>query len=369
MSRPTRTLVDRPDLDQLKRQAKDLLKAFVAGDAAAVAEVNAHYGRATAATFALSDAQLVLARAHGYESWPKLKAYVDGVTVRRLVEAVRAGDVPAVESMIAKRPEIVNFDVSEVDEHHAIHHAVMTRQPEMVRRLIQLGADPRAGIYPHRHATTAVALARERGYDEIVAILRDDQRRPPAGFETRSAVNAPSRETGLVSRAVAANSEDTLRQLLESGLDPDESGTLPGVDEVIATWGEPLRECAIEGRLPLARLLLDHGANPNTNVYAATSALYEAYKRRDTSMIALLETHGGRLDAIAIADLALIEPARRLLDENPALVSDVLWGAMSNSSSDLVRLALERIDWPREDPRWYRHLENGMYSPVHVENF
>ena len=50
---------DRPDLAQLKRQAKELLKAFVAGDAAAVAEVNAHYQRADAARFALHDAQLV----------------------------------------------------------------------------------------------------------------------------------------------------------------------------------------------------------------------------------------------------------------------------------------------------------------------
>ena len=42
-SLPTRTLREHPDLDQLKRQAKELLQAFIAGDEKIVAEVNAHY--------------------------------------------------------------------------------------------------------------------------------------------------------------------------------------------------------------------------------------------------------------------------------------------------------------------------------------
>ncbi len=79
---PTRTLREQPDLDQLKRQAKELLQAFKGGDAAAVVEVSAHYHGADPATFALHDAQLVIARAYGFESWPKLKAFVDGATVR-----------------------------------------------------------------------------------------------------------------------------------------------------------------------------------------------------------------------------------------------------------------------------------------------
>ena len=62
-SLPTRTLPPRPDLEQLKRQAKELLASFVSGEAAAVAEVTAHYRDADPATFALHDAQLVLARA------------------------------------------------------------------------------------------------------------------------------------------------------------------------------------------------------------------------------------------------------------------------------------------------------------------
>src|SRR5579872_578350 len=93
---PTRRMREQPDLEQLKRQAKQLLSAFRAGDSAAIESVNAHYDNAQAAAFALHDAQLVIARSYGFDSWPKLKAYVDGVTIGRLVEAVRAGDIERV---------------------------------------------------------------------------------------------------------------------------------------------------------------------------------------------------------------------------------------------------------------------------------
>src|SRR2546423_10192759 len=81
---PTRRMREHPDLEQLKRQAKELLRRSVAGEAAALAEVNAHYRIADASKFGLHDAQLVIHRSYGFESWRKLKAYVDGVTVRQL---------------------------------------------------------------------------------------------------------------------------------------------------------------------------------------------------------------------------------------------------------------------------------------------
>ena len=107
---PARSLREHPDLNQLKRQAKELLADYRAGDADAVTEVTHHYRGADPATFALHDAQLVLARAHGFESWPKLKAFVDGATVSRLIDAVRAGDGALVERLLDARPEIVNME-------------------------------------------------------------------------------------------------------------------------------------------------------------------------------------------------------------------------------------------------------------------
>ena len=60
---PTRALPEYSDLDQLRRQAKEPLAAFLAGSPAAIAEVNEHYHGANSLGFALHDAQLALARA------------------------------------------------------------------------------------------------------------------------------------------------------------------------------------------------------------------------------------------------------------------------------------------------------------------
>ena len=109
---PTRKLRSNPDLDQLKRQAKELLKAFVEGDESAAREVRAFHPAPSPETFALHDAQLVLARSYGYETWPRLKAFVDGVTVGRLLEKVRANDLDAVRDILTVRPELVNVPVT-----------------------------------------------------------------------------------------------------------------------------------------------------------------------------------------------------------------------------------------------------------------
>jgi hypothetical protein len=83
-SYPTRQLPKQPSLEQLRKQAKDLWAQYRAGDPAAVAEVETFERRPHPATFALNDAQRVLARAYGYESWPKLEAFVDGANVTSL---------------------------------------------------------------------------------------------------------------------------------------------------------------------------------------------------------------------------------------------------------------------------------------------
>ena len=99
----TRKLSAHPDLNQLKRQAKELLQAFRAGEMDAVQEVHKNYHGVDLSSFALHDAQLVLARAYGFESWAKLKAYVDGVTIGRLVESVKAGKIERVRTMLQSR--------------------------------------------------------------------------------------------------------------------------------------------------------------------------------------------------------------------------------------------------------------------------
>jgi len=199
----TRTLREHPDLDQLRRQAKELLEAYLAGQADAVAEVAAHYRGADPSTFALHDAQLVLARSYGFESWPKLKAYVDGVTVSRLAEFVRAGDAGKVRAMLHIRPELADMEMSYGNEHRPLHYAVMSRLPDMVRLLMQSGADARKGIHPHRDATTALTIASERGYDEIVAIIQEEEQR--------------RRETMSASETTVTRSQDELSDAIMDG--------------------------------------------------------------------------------------------------------------------------------------------------------
>jgi ankyrin repeat protein len=64
---------------RVRKQAKDLLRAWSAGDDAARARVAAHHPRPDE-PLTLSGAQLVIAREHGFRSWARLRAYVDRVT-------------------------------------------------------------------------------------------------------------------------------------------------------------------------------------------------------------------------------------------------------------------------------------------------
>lgn len=61
------------DLPELKKRAKELLRAFGEGDAEAVRTVRAHFHGAEPGQFRLAQAQLVLARSIGYASWARLR--------------------------------------------------------------------------------------------------------------------------------------------------------------------------------------------------------------------------------------------------------------------------------------------------------
>ncbi|HEX6453788.1 MAG TPA: DUF5990 family protein [Trebonia sp.] len=64
-------LPGRPDLDQLRRQARELLRAAGASEAEALRRIQAVSEKRT-----LSAAQLAIAREYGFPSWPKLRAEV-----------------------------------------------------------------------------------------------------------------------------------------------------------------------------------------------------------------------------------------------------------------------------------------------------
>jgi hypothetical protein len=65
-------LPGRPDIHQLRRQARELLRAAAGGDPHALSRLGAVSDRVT-----LSAAQLALAREHSFASWPALRAEVE----------------------------------------------------------------------------------------------------------------------------------------------------------------------------------------------------------------------------------------------------------------------------------------------------
>ncbi len=253
---PTRKLPERPNLEQLRRQAKELLDRYLNGAPEAIAEVNRFYRDAARSRFALHHAQLVLARSYGFDGWPKLKAFVDGATVSLLVEAVRAGDVEQVRAILRVRPELVNREAPSSHGRMALHYAVVARMPEMVRVLMQSGADPHAttaGIYALRDAATPLLLARERDYAEIVAIIREEEQRRTARRTVEEDALAELR------CALEARDEDSLAAILSQRPDLAES-LLPG---------SPWTLLHLASALLLQRtasLLLDGGAVVNLQI-------------------------------------------------------------------------------------------------------
>jgi len=313
---------EHPDLNQLKRQAKELLKAFIAGRPDAVAEVNAHYRGADVSTFALHDAQLTLARAYGFDSWPKLKAYVDGVTVRRLADAVRAGDLRQARAMLKARPELVNMQMSYSDEHRPLHYAVLERAPEMTRLLMEHGADARKGIYPHRDATSALTLATERGYDEIGAvILEEEQRR---------------RDVWCGANAPAPSASDELCEAIGRGDEERAIAMLEADTSLICSrhrdgW-TPLHVAAVELNVRMVTYLLERGADANGQGKDDRTPLDVAASGRGRQSV------GGAERFVAVA-----EALRRR-------------GAELTARS---AVALGEADWLRA-----RHVEGALMNPL-----
>ena len=78
-------LPQNPNLEQLKKQAKALLKAHQTGEPEACSRIQGSFPRLARtpvleisnALFSLRDAQLVLAREYGFKSWPKLKRFIE----------------------------------------------------------------------------------------------------------------------------------------------------------------------------------------------------------------------------------------------------------------------------------------------------
>ncbi len=162
---PTRSLPVRPDLDQLRRQAKELLAQFKIGDPTALEEFAQFHPRPREGAPKLSDAQIVLARSYGVSSWSRL------VQACQLIDTIWSDDLPALLDLLTKHPALLqqpalvternwgppmsyaaNLGRNDIiaklhslgasDLQHAFERACLRGQLETARLLHQLGARP-----------------------------------------------------------------------------------------------------------------------------------------------------------------------------------------------------------------------------------
>ena len=356
-----RTLPKKPNLDQLKKQAKDLLNAFRAADPAAIAEVRTHYAGAPATShklapeaafdaeaFQLSDAQLVLARAYGFASWPKLKAFVDGVTISRFMEAVNAGDVESAGSLLRQRPELVHMDTAGNNEHRGLHYAVLRRDAAMVRLLMQSGADPRKGIWPHRDATTAYALAKERDYQDIVAVIEEEEQRRRQQMSCPNATVSPAQDR--INEAIRQRDNQAAIGILEA-----DSSLIRACDR---SGGTPLHAAAQAANEEMVEWLLARGSGVHKKDRRGLTPLDRAAlaarphndcARRFPAIARPLLDRGAEVSlpaAIALGDTARI---RELVSADPGLLrQEIRWTeggpltlAVKHGQLEVVRLLLD----------------------------
>lgn len=245
----------RPDFGQFKRQAKDLLKAYRAGDLHAVAEVRGHEQAPDPAAFALHDAQRVLARSYGFASWQKLKSYVQTIQ-------------PYFRPMEPK---------SDDDANRFLRLACITYfdgdHPLRRDRARQLFAEKshlaKANLY------TATAVGDVAAVTDFLA-KRADVHAKGGPFDWEPLLYAAY--SRLDSQAEGHSTLEAARLLLEAGADANagflwEGGYLftaltgvlgLGEDDVFRTQG-PLWQPPHPHWVEFARLLLEAGADPNDN--------------------------------------------------------------------------------------------------------
>ena len=333
----------RPSLEQYKKQAKELVKAFRAelsltsSGSQAIQRVRKHHPRFADMTdeqiastrFALADAQFVIALEHGFESWPKFAQHVEALEnasfavsvsnpVAAFIEAAcvprdamhSSGTLERAEAILAAHPAVAIADV---------HTAAILGDAIAVRRF--LGLDPRnattkGGPYgwdalTHLCFSRYLRLDRSRtaGFVAAAKALLDAGASANTGWMETSHEPHPEWESAIYGAAGLAQHPELTRLLLERGADPNDGET---PYHVVETYDNTVMKILVEsGKLNDTSMttlllrktdwhdfkgiqwLLEHGADPNRATHWGRTAFHHAVLRDNSfEIIEMLLEHG-----------------------------------------------------------------------------
>jgi hypothetical protein len=149
----------RPNLTQLKHQAKDLLRQFRSGDSAAVEQFRKHHPEKISSSEAqLADAQLVLARGYGASSWLRL------VLACRLSHAIWNNDIELVREITSKHPDLLHEHVLIREDSNwgpPMSYAANLGHERMIEMLDKMGARDHAHAIGRATLQSKVETARK----------------------------------------------------------------------------------------------------------------------------------------------------------------------------------------------------------------
>ncbi|HVT13838.1 MAG TPA: ankyrin repeat domain-containing protein [Fimbriimonadaceae bacterium] len=237
-------LPDRPNLDHLREQAKDLLRACRQGDTQATRRLS----QFSSPPFALSVAQLAIARDYGFAGWPKLVEEVERILAREgITEAIADRFVATCLS----------------DRIEAIHRLV-----EQYPALPEYNA-----------ATRLVAAKSVEGIAPLEAM-------GPEGWKPLEYVCYSHIHLAFPDRY--GRQLDLARALLDAGADPNTSHPFGGA-ALSVLYGA----CCEARHLDVVRLLLERGANPNDG-----ESVYHAAQQNRRDILELLKQAGANLSAV-----------------------------------------------------------------------
>lgn len=262
-----RHLPVRPNLDQLKHQAKDLLRALHAGDADALDDWSRfHTKQSDPAAAKLADAQCILARSYQSPNWPRL------VLACRLIDAIWQDDLETVRTLIEKHPKLLLEDalVRKSNWGPPMSYAANLGRDRIIEMLHAMGAKD------HQHALGRATL---QSKIETARTLHAMMGRPRPNAE----------ELGGPAYTLSASGTALLLEMGAPVIDADGKRLAP-VDVVLETDSrKPAEKHAILEMYEAHGLKLPD--TPTMAVHRGRSDLLEQHLRRDPALLRRTFTH------------------------------------------------------------------------------